>query len=49
MAAIQNIDRCDSENHRVKREDFLEALKSCDEMTYKEIISILTAAGLLPA
>lgn len=49
MAAYQEITRCDSDNHRVKHEDFLEALKSCDEMTYREIISILTAKGLLPA
>ena len=49
MAANQIITRCDSENNRVKHEDFLEALQSCDETTYREIISILTAAGLLPA
>ena len=49
MAADQNSNRCDSDIHRVKHEDFLEALKSCDEMTYREIISILTAKGLLPA
>ena len=49
MAAYQEITRCDSDNNRVKHEDFLEALKSCDEMTYREIISILTAKGLLPA
>ena len=49
MAANLNLDRCDSENNRVKHEEFLEALKNCDEMTYREIISILTAKGLLPA
>lgn len=49
MAANQIIARCDSENNRVKHEDFLEALRNCDEMTYREIISILTEAGLLPA
>ena len=49
MAANQDITRCDSDINRVKHEDFLEALKSCDEMTYREIISILTAKGLLPA
>ena len=48
MAANQITTRCDSEN-RVKHEDFLEALQNCDEMTYREIISILTAKGLLPA
>ena len=49
MAANQIITRCDSDNNRVKHEDFLEALQNCDEMTYREIISILTKAGLLPA
>ena len=49
MAANQDIIRCDSENNRVKHEEFLEALRNCDEMTYREIISILTEAGLLPA
>ena len=49
MAAIQNTTRCDSENHRVKYEEFLEALQNCDDETYKEIISILAKEGLLPA
>lgn len=49
MAANQITTRCDSETDRVKHEDFLEALQNCDEMTYREIISILTAKGLLPA
>lgn len=49
MAAHQITTRCDSDNNRVKHEDFLEALQNCDEMTYREIISILTEAGLLPA
>ena len=49
MAANENTTRCDSDITRVKHEEFLEALKSCDEMTYREIISILTAKGLLPA
>lgn len=49
MAANQDTTRCDSDNNRVKHEDFLEALQNCDEMTYREIISILTAKGLLPA
>ena len=49
MAANQITTRCDSENNRVKHEEFLEALQNCDEMTYREIISILTAKGLLPA
>lgn len=49
MAAIHNTTRCDSDSDRVKHEDFLEALQNCDEMTYREIISILTKAGLLPA
>ena len=49
MAADQNTTRCDSDKDRVKHEEFLEALRSCDEMTYREIISILTAKGLLPA
>ena len=49
MAAIQDISRCDSDINRVKHEDFLEALQNCDETTYREIISILTAKGLLPA
>ena len=29
-------------------EAFLEALQACDDETYKEIISILAAKGLLP-
>ena len=49
MAANQDITRCDSDTNRVKHEEFLEALRNCDEMTYREIISILTAKGLLPA
>lgn len=49
MAATQSSTRCDSDINRVKHEEFLEALRNCDEMTYREIISILTAKGLLPA
>ena len=49
MAANQITTSCDSENHRVKCEEFLEALHCCDEKTYREIISILAAKGLLPA
>lgn len=34
------------ERHR-QNEAFLNAIKNCDEKTYKEIISILKAKGLL--
>ena len=40
--------RCE-DNRSHENEAFLEAVKNCDDETYKEIISILTEAGLLPA
>ena len=36
-----------AEERRLQNEAFLTAIKSCDEKTYKEIISILKAKGLL--
>ena len=36
-----------AEERRLQNEAFLNAIKNCDEKTYKEIISILTAKGLL--
>ena len=35
------------DNRSQENEAFLEAIKNCDDETYKEIISILTAKGLL--
>jgi hypothetical protein len=37
----------EKDNRSHENEAFLEAVKNCDDETYKEIISILTAAGLL--
>lgn len=38
----------DKDNRSHENEAFLEAIKNCDDKTYKEIISILRAKGLLP-
>lgn len=37
----------DKDNRSHENEAFLEAIKKCDDKTYKEIISILIAKGLL--
>jgi len=37
-----------AEDRRLQNEAFLEAIKNCDEKTYNQVISILTAKGLLP-
>lgn len=39
----------EKDNRSHENEAFLEAVKNCDDETYKEIISILTEAVLLPA
>lgn len=39
--------RRDKDNRSHENEVFLEAIKNCDDKTYKEITSILTAKGLL--
>lgn len=49
MATDSDIKMCASavQIRRLENEAFLRAIKNCDEETYKEIISILTAKGLL--
>lgn len=52
LMAVTYVDAtgCRNEDNRSQEnEAFLEAVKNCDDETYKEIISILTEAGLLPA
>lgn len=36
-----------AEERRLENEAFLKAIQNCDETTYREIISILGARGLL--
>ena len=49
MATDSDIKLCASavQIHRLENEAFLEAIQNCDEKTYKEVISILEAKGLL--
>ena len=45
---FEHVTTCHGKDNRShENEAFLEAVKNCDDETYKEIISILTAAGLL--
>lgn len=47
---FEHVTNChEKDNRSHENEAFLEAVKNCDDETYKEIISILTEAGLLPA
>lgn len=48
VTCVNAICRIDKDNRSHENESFLEAVKNCDDKTYKEIISILTEAGLLP-
>jgi hypothetical protein len=48
VTCVNTTYRRDEDNRSHENEIFLEAIKNCDDKTYKEIISILTAAGLLP-
>lgn len=49
VTCVNTTYRRDEDNRNHENEAFLEAVKNCDDKTYKEIISILTEAGLLPA
>lgn len=42
-----HLSKAAAEARRLQNEAFLEAIQKADEKTYREIISILTAAGLL--
>ena len=50
MAAscVSTVCNCTTKDRVKDNEAVLEALKNCDDDTYKAIISVLTEAGLLP-
>lgn len=48
VTCVMTSPRRNKDNRSHENEAFLEAIKNCDDKTYKEIISILAEAGLLP-